>query len=81
MSCEEIARKLNNVIYRNCDYEGDLKGKSFTDDLELDSVSLMQLVVEVEEEFKVSLDESDNLLELMDNYDNLLEYLQEKLEG
>ncbi len=38
MSYEEIVRKLNNIIYRNADYKGDLKGKSFTDDLKLDSV-------------------------------------------
>ncbi len=81
MGYEEIVRKLNNIIYRSCDYEGELKGKSFTEDLDLDSVSLMQFIVEVEEEFEISLDESENLLELVDNYDNLLEYLQEKVEN
>lgn len=51
------------------------EGKSIVEDLGFDSVSLMQLVMEIEETLGVSLDESGSLLELLDSYDELLEFL------
>lgn len=57
--------------------EQDLTGKSLIDDLQLDSVALMELAAEIEERFGIHLDEAPSLLELFDNYDKLLEYLQQ----
>ena len=53
-----------------------IKEKS-DDDLALDSVALMELAAEIEERFGIHLDEAPSLLELFDNYDKLLEYLQQ----
>lgn len=55
----------------------EFKGKSLIDDLQLDSVALMELAAEIEERFGIHLDEAPSLLELFDNYDKLLEYLQQ----
>lgn len=55
----------------------EFKGKSLIDDLQLDSVALMELAAEIEERFGIHLDEAPSLLELFDNYDELLEYLQQ----
>ena len=55
----------------------EFKGKSLIDDLQLDSVALMELAAEIEERFGINLDEAPSLLELFDNYDKLLEYLQQ----
>ena len=57
--------------------EQDMTEKSLIDELQLDSVALMELAAEIEERFGIHLDESPSLLELFDNYDKLLEYLQQ----
>lgn len=78
MEKEEIKKLLNRLIINNSPEELSLEsfeGKSIVEDLDFDSVSLMQLVTEIEETFHVSLDESGSLLELLDSYDELLEFL------
>ncbi|MDE7307324.1 MAG: hypothetical protein K2N61_01460, partial [Lachnospiraceae bacterium] len=78
MEKEEIKKVLNRLIVNNSSEEISLElfeGKSIVEDLGFDSVSLMQLVMEIEETFGVSLDESGSLLELLDSYDELLEFL------
>lgn len=78
MEKEEIKKLLNKLIVNNSPKKLSLEsfeGKSIVEDLDFDSVSLMQLVTEIEETFHVSLDESGSLLELLDSYDELLEFL------
>ena len=78
MEKEEIKKVLNKLIVSNSPKEMSEKsfeGKSIVEDLDFDSVSLMQLVTEIEDTFGVSLDESGSLLELLDSYDELLEFL------
>ena len=78
MEKEEIKKVLNKLIVSNSPkemLEESFEGKSIVEDLDFDSVSLMQLVTEIEDTFGVSLDESGSLLELLDSYDELLEFL------
>jgi len=78
MEKEEIRKILNQLIVNSSPQEiscESFEGKSIVEDLDFDSVSLMQLVTEIEETFGVSLDESGSLLELLDSYDELLEFL------
>lgn len=78
MEKEEIRQILNKLIVNSSPEElaeESFEGKSIAEDLDFDSVSLMQLVTEIEETFGVSLDESGSLLELLDSYDELLEFL------
>ena len=78
MEKEKIKKLLNKLIVSNSPKEMSEKsfeGKSIVEDLDFDSVSLMQLVTEIEDTFGVSLDESGSLLELLDSYDELLEFL------
>ena len=80
MNKKQIQHILN-AIMRNIVSEEmtlkEFKGKSLIDDLQLDSVALMELAAEIEERFGIHLDEAPSLLELFDNYDKLLEYLQQ----
>ena len=78
MEKEKIKKLLNKLIVSNSPkemLEESFEGKSIVEDLDFDSVSLMQLVTEIEDTFGVSLDESGSLLELLDSYDELLEFL------
>ncbi|MBE5922745.1 MAG: hypothetical protein E7269_08335 [Lachnospiraceae bacterium] len=80
----QIKSKLNQLILEHCeeDHKKDLsfEGKSIVDDFDMDSVSLMALLVDIEESFEVSFDTTDNLLELLDDFDDFLEYLCELME-
>lgn len=81
MDIAEIQRKLNEIIQR---YSGNIQidsylGKSLISDVKLDSVSLMEVIADIEEKFYFSFGLNDNLLELLDNYDKLLEYLCERM--
>ena len=80
MNKKQIQHILNGIM-RNIVSEDmtlkEFKGKSLIDDLQLDSVALMELAAEIEERFGIHLDEAPSLLELFDNYDKLLEYLQQ----
>ncbi len=80
MNKKQIQHILNGIMRNIVSEEMTLKefkGKSLIDDLQLDSVALMELAAEIEERFGIHLDEAPSLLELFDNYDKLLEYLQQ----
>lgn len=81
MEKEEVKKILNKLIVSSSPEElscESFDGKSIVEDLDFDSVSLMQLVTEIEETFEVSLDEAGSLLELLDSYDELLDFLVRK---
>ena len=80
MNKKQIQHILNGIMRNIVSEEMTLKefkGKRLIDDLQLDSVALMELAAEIEERFGIHLDEAPSLLELFDNYDKLLEYLQQ----
>lgn len=80
MNKKQIQHILNGIMRNIVSEEMTLKefkGKSLIDELQLDSVALMELAAEIEERFGIHLDEAPSLLELFDNYDKLLEYLQQ----
>lgn len=80
MNKKQIQHILNGIMRNIVSEEMTLKefkGKSLIDDLQLDSVALMELAAEIEERFGINLDEAPSLLELFDNYDKPLEYLQQ----
>ena len=80
MNKKQIQHILNGIMKNIVSEEMTLKefkGKSLIDDLQLDSVALMELAAEIEERFGIHPDEAPSLLELFDNYDKLLEYLQQ----
>ncbi len=60
MTCEEILATVTALARDKLDLEGELRPKMrLVEDLELDSIRLMTLAMEVEDRFKVCLDEDD----------------------
>lgn len=55
-----------------------LEGTKLIDDLEYDSISLMELIVAIEETFNISIEE-DMFFDSFDTYDGILEYVLRKL--
>ncbi len=77
MDREQIIHNLDELVREvaseSCD---NLKGKNLVEDLGYDSVSLMELIAELEEHFWISV-EGDMMLESFDNYDNIVECVLE----
>ncbi len=60
MSDEEILARLAEIAAAKLDYEGELRsGMHLVEDLELDSIRLLTLSIEVEDSFRICLDEDD----------------------
>lgn len=81
MNMNEVQRKLNEIIQRYSEntQADSYSGKSLISDIKLDSVSLMEVIAEIEDKFGFSFGLDENLIELFDNYDRLLEYLHKRM--
>lgn len=71
---EKLDSLIREFANENKDIEN-LEGKNLVDDLGYDSISLMQLIVEIEDVFGISMDD-DVLIDAFDNYNSLLEYME-----
>jgi len=60
MSDEEILARLAEIAAAKLDYPGELRpDMHLVEDLELDSIRLLTLSIEVEDSFRICLDEDD----------------------
>ncbi len=60
MTDAEILSRLAEIARKKLDYGGDLTVESrLVEDLELDSIRLLTLAMEVEDHFRICLDEDD----------------------
>lgn len=79
----EVQEKLQQLVREFATENSDtktLEGKNLVDDLGYDSFSLMQLIIEIEETFGISMDE-DVLIDSFDNFDSLLESVYKLVKG
>lgn len=60
ITADEILTALARIARETLDYEGALKSEMrLVEDLELDSIRLLTLATEVEDHFRICLDEND----------------------
>lgn len=52
---------------------------SLIDDLEFDSFLLMKLIVELEDHFKIEINDSEYILDSISSFENLVRYIENKL--
>ncbi len=77
MNKEQTIKVINELVMEfSNEKTEDLKGKNLVEDLGYDSVSLMQLIAELEEKLGISI-EADAMLDSFDNYDSLVESILE----
>ncbi len=78
MSRVEILQEMQLVIQEQLDREDIvLTEATKLDDLGVDSIELMEFIINLEDEF--SLEISDNTIDHMDKVSDLLDYLSEQL--
>lgn len=68
---EEEKKHINKIIDNNDDFD-------FFDDLEMDSIDIVNLIVKTEEEFGISLSDDDALMGALSNYKDFLDFLSKK---
>ena len=80
-----IKERLNTIIRKYCDEENKQKqsfeGMHLIDDLHMDSVDLMQIIVDVEKEFTIEFDLEECGIETLCEYDEMVKYIERKTRG
>lgn len=79
MSKEEIFEKLRNIIINQLDIEKEKITMEATllDDLSADSLDVVELIMNIEEEFEIEISESDS--ERIVTIGDIVEYIQEQI--
>lgn len=73
---KKIIKEITND--NNCPFYEE-ENFSFIDDLGFDSIEIMQLIFEIDDRFDVGLAESEECIEVIQNYKTLKEWLYSKL--
>lgn len=78
----DFTKKITEIILSNCnideaDWPDDVQGLSLTEDLEYDSLCFMNLIVELEKEFSISFDDTELLIDNLDDCSKLIDYVCE----
>ena len=83
MEKNEIKEKMLEIIEEELP-EVDTKdldtGASFRDEYGVDSVSLIKMIVDAENTFDVKFDDHELALNKYDNFDDVIEVIEEKLQ-
>lgn len=77
MKNKKIEEKINAIIYNvsgknNIIFDDDI---NLIDDLSFDSLMIMELVMEIEDEFKITFDDSMFNISSLSSYSKILEYI------
>jgi len=51
-------------------------GIKLIDDLEFDSITIMELIVEIEEHFAINFDDEEELIDIVNDFDELVKYIK-----
>ena len=81
MLSEELQKRLKNIVADRLGVDEGLitPEASFVDDLNADSLDLVELIMTLEEEFKVEIPDED--AEKLQTIGDAMDYLEERLEG
>ena len=82
---EEAIRKIREKIIKNANINNNdidiLSGKRLIEDLGYDSVGLISLISELEEEFDISFEGIETLIEEFETYDSIVNLVVNILKG
>lgn len=81
MLSEELQKRLKNIVADRLGVDESLitPEASFVDDLNADSLDLVELIMTLEEEFKIEIPDED--AEKLQTIGDAMDYLEERLEG
>lgn len=72
----EVVKKINQLILDNTETDDkntdNLSGFKLVEDLGYDSIKLLQLIVELEEEFNISFEGVEDMIGQFEKYDSIV---------
>ena len=78
MNREEILKKLETIVSQEFDVEELTEDTDLRDDLETDSIGMLELVMDVEENFDIDLSEVD--FSKIEKTGDFVDIIEEKME-
>lgn len=81
MFIEDLDKLIKNYIEDEHLYQDGLEGKKLIDDLGFDSVSIIQLMSDIEEHFNIEFKDEDILIESFETYEKLKSLVEKMLEA
>ena len=78
MNEEEILEKLKSIIVNQLDVDEEVvkEESTFVDDLEADSLDIVELIMNIEEEFDMEIPDTD--AEKISTVNDVVEYIKER---
>lgn len=80
MKARIIEIVINNSNLEEAERPTNIVGLSLSDDLGYDSICFMNLIVELETEFNISFDDTELLLDNLDDCTKLIKYVSKLIE-
>ena len=81
----EVVKKINQLILDNAEVEDknidNLSGLKLVEDLGYDSIKLLQLIVELEEEFNISFEGVEDMIGQFEKYDSIVNLVIKLIRG
>lgn len=77
----QVLAQLKEVIESILEEEVEITGQTqLIDDLEFDSVSIVELITKIEESFSITFNDEDLLVDQFETVDSLVHYIMELLD-
>lgn len=76
-----MEERINEILKGKCFYDEIVPEQTLKDDLGLDSLSMVELIVELEEEFDIEIDESDLDPDDLKTVNHIYEIVRKYTEG
>lgn len=73
---EDVRARVTDIIAKYTEEEIRTEDVSLIDDLNMDSLQLVEALAEIENEFNISFEEGEKLLELVDQLEEMIRYVE-----
>lgn len=73
---EEVQETLKEILQKYTEKEILNENISLIEDLEFDSLQLVAVLAEIEETFQISFDEGEKLLDMVDDLNEMVQYIE-----
>lgn len=81
MTQREAEKLLEEIVIGNaCVEVENLTGKRFLEDLQYDSLSIVQLMVDIEEAFGIQMNNMEAFIEHLDTFEDFMSWILKELE-
>lgn len=74
---KEVREKITDIVGKYTEEEIRMEQVSLIDDLKMDSLQLVEVLAELEREFDISFEEGEKLLELVDDLEKMIQYVEQ----